>query len=74
MTNSQFNKLKFEIKNITKVTLDLASNLIGNSNDQINFPHKMLLTDSQVLKIHKAFPNRLSANIKLSKTQLSKNM
>ena len=53
-------------------TLDLSSNLIGNSNDESNVPYKLLLTDSQVSKIHKAFANGSSANIKFSKTQLSK--
>ena len=47
--------------------------MISNSNDdEANFPHKLLLTDRQVAKIHKTFANNLSANIKLSKTQLSK--
>ena len=42
--------------------------MIGNSNDETNFPHKLLSTDT----LCKAFPNGSSANIKLSKTQLSK--
>ena len=46
--------------------------MIGHSNDQTNFPYKLLLTDTQVSKIRKAFANGLSANIKFSKTQLSK--
>ena len=37
-----------------------------------NFPHKLLLTNRQVSNLLKAFSNHLSANIKLSKTQLSK--
>ena len=49
--------------------LDLLSNLIGNSNDEANFPHKSLLTNASASKIRKAFTNGLSANIKLSKTQ-----
>ena len=46
--------------------------MIGNSHDESSFPHKLLLTDIQVLKIRKAFANISSANIKSSKTQLSK--
>ena len=46
--------------------------MIGNSNDETNFPHKLLLTDTQVSKILKAFANDSSANIKFSKTHLSK--
>ena len=45
LSNSQLNKLISGIKNGTKVTLNLSSNLIGNSNDETNFPHKILLTD-----------------------------
>ena len=33
-------------------------------------PHKLLLADTQVLKLCKAFANDSSTNIKLSKTQL----
>ena len=72
MPNSQFNKLKSGIKNGTEVTLNLSSNAIGNSNDEYNFPHKLLLTNTQVLRLQKAFANNSSANIKLSKTQLHK--
>ena len=72
LSNSQLNKLKSGIKNGTEVSLNLSSNLIGNSNDETNFPHKILLTGAQISKICKAFPNGSSANIKFSKTQLSK--
>ena len=71
MFNSQLNKLKSAIKNATEVTLNLPSNVIGNSNDETKFLHKLLLTDTQVSKIRKAFANGSSANIKFSKTQLS---
>ena len=72
LSNSQLNKLKSAIKNGTEVTLNLSSNLIGSSNDETNFPHKFLLTNTQVPKIRKAFANVSSANIALSKTHLSK--
>ena len=38
-----------------KVTLNLLSNVIDNSNDQTNFPHKLLLSVTQVSRLHKAF-------------------
>ena len=72
LSNSQLNKLKSVIRNRTRVTLNLFSNLIGNSNDETNFPHKLLLTGTQVSKIRKASTNGSLANIKFSKTQLSK--
>ena len=46
--------------------------MIGNSNDETNFPSKLLFTDTEVSKIRKAFANGSSANITFSKTQLSK--
>ena len=72
MSNSQLNKLKSATKNGTEVTLNLSSNVVGDSNDENNFPHKLFVTNTQVPKIRKAFANGSSANIFLSKTQLSK--
>ena len=46
--------------------------MIGNSNDEANFPHKLLLTKRQVASLRKVFANYLSTDIKLSKSQLSK--
>ena len=72
LSNWRLNKLKPTIKNGTEVTLNLSSNSIGSSNDKTNFPHKLLLTNTQVSKICKAFANGWSANINISKTQLCK--
>ena len=72
LSNSQLNKLKSAIKNGTRVTLDLSSNIIGDSNDENNFPHKLFLSNTQVSRLRKAFANNSSANVKLSKTQLHK--
>ena len=60
------------MKNGTEVTLKLSSNVFGDSSDKNNFLHKFLLTNTQVLRLRKAFQNGSSANIKLSKTQLHK--
>ena len=51
--------------------------MIGNSNNATNFPLELLLTNrvlltKQVANFRKAFANNSSADIKLSKTQLSK--
>ena len=70
LSNSQLNKLKSAIKNEIEVVLRLSSNMIGDN--ETNFPHKLLLTNRQVSNLRKAFANHLSADIKLSKTQLSK--
>ena len=72
LSNSQINKLKFGIKYGTKVTLKISSNIINDSNDESNFPHKSLLTNTQVSKLRKAFANGSSANIKLLQTRVHK--
>ena len=69
---SQLNKLKSAIKNETDVILRLSSNMIGNSDDETNFPHKLLLTNRQVANLRKAFANHTSTDAKLSKAQLNK--
>ena len=46
--------------------------MIGISNDETNFPRKLLLTIRKFQKIREAFANGSSANIKFSKTRLSK--
>ena len=70
LSNTQIKKLKSAIKNETGVVLRLSSNVI--SDDETNFPHKLLLTKRQVANLRKAFENNSSTDIKLSKIQLSK--
>ena len=67
LSNSQLNELKSAIKNETDVILRLSSNIVGYSDDESNFPHKLLLTNSQVANLRKAFTNYTSTDIKLSK-------
>ena len=43
--------------------------MIGNSNDETNFPHKLLLTYRRVENLCKASADYLSTDIKLAKTQ-----
>ena len=69
MSNLQLNKLKSRIKNSTNVTLNPSSNVVGDSNDETNFPHKLLSTNTQVSKIRKAFANGSSANKKILQTE-----
>ena len=72
LADSQLNKLKSAIKNESHVVLRISSSMVGNSNDNTNFPHKLLLTDRQVANIRKAFSNNLSRDVKFSKTLLLK--
>ena len=57
LSNSRLNKLKSGIKDGTEVTLNVYSNVIGDYNDDTNFPHQLLLTDTQVLRVRKPFAN-----------------
>ena len=72
LSNLKLNKLKSAIKNRAEVTLNLSWNIIGDCNDENNFPYKLLLTKTQTSRLGKAFWNISSANIKLSKTQFHK--
>ena len=45
LSNLQLNKLKSGTKNGTEVTLKISSNVVGGSNDENDFPHKLLLTN-----------------------------
>ena len=45
--NMQLNKLKSEIKNGAEVALKLSSFVTGDSNNENNPPHKLLLTNAQ---------------------------
>ena len=69
LSNSQLNKFKSAIKNEIEVVLILSSNMIDD--DETIFPHKLLLITREVSILRKAFVNHLSADIKLSNTQLS---
>ena len=70
--NWQLNKLKSWIKDGAEVILKISSNVVGHSNDENNFLHDLLLTNTQVSRLRKAFENGSSANIKLSKIKLYK--
>ena len=52
--------------------MKISSNVVRKFNDENNFPHKLLLTNTQVSKVLKAFENGSTANIKLSKTPCKK--
>ena len=72
LSNSQIDRLKSGIKNGTEVTLKRSSNDVSDSKDETNFPHNLLLTNTQVSKLCKAFADNSLADIKLPKTKLHK--
>ena len=65
LSNSQLNKLKSAIKNESEVVLRLSWNMIGDSDDKINFPHELQIFVKLLLTNHQL-------NTKLSKAQISK--
>ena len=50
---------KIRNKNWYRHNFKLSSTVIGNSNDEYSFPHNLLLTNTQALKISKALIQRL---------------
>ena len=51
LSNSQLNKLKSGIKSGTEITLKIYSNVVVDSNDENDFPHKILLSNTQVSRL-----------------------
>ena len=72
LSNSQLNKFNSPVKKETDAVLRLSSNMIGNPDNETNFPHKLLLTNRQIANLRKAFANHTSTDIKLSKAHLTK--
>ena len=71
LSTSQLNKLKSAKKIETELVLRLSPKMKSNSDDETNFPHQLLLTNRQVPNLRHTVSNNSSANMKLSKTQLS---
>ena len=46
----QLNKLKLGIENGTEVTMKISLNVVGDSNDENNFLHKLLSTNTQAFR------------------------
>lgn len=46
--------------------------MVENSNNETNCPHKLLLTNRQIVSLRKAWTNHISVDTKLAKTKLAK--
>ena len=57
LSNSQLNKLKSALKNETEIVSWLSWNMVGNSDNETKFPHKLLLTNRKVANLWKAVTN-----------------
>ena len=60
LPNSQLKRSKLEMKNGIKVTLKLSLNVTGDSDDETDFPYKLLLTGREVLWLCRNFANNSS--------------
>ena len=67
LSNTQLSKLKSAAKNKTGTVL--RSNKKNFEDDEL--PHELFLTTRQTTKIRNPFANNISADIKLSKAQIS---
>ena len=61
--NSKLNKLKSRVKNVTELTSNVPSNMIGDSNDGTNFRYKLLLINTQFSRLCKASAKISSENM-----------
>ena len=68
LSDSQLNKLKNALKNNLGTALTMNAKMLRAN----NLPHELLLTTRQTTKLRNAIENKMSADIKLSKAQISK--
>ena len=75
MTEYNALNVNFLIRNLInwsleqKLETEVTSNVAGDSNVENNFPHKLILTNTKVSWLCKAFVNNYSPNMKLLTTQ-----
>ena len=60
LPNSQLKRSKLGMKNGIKVTLKLSLNVTGDSDDETDFPYKLLLTGREILWLCRNFANNSS--------------
>ena len=68
LSDSQIKKLKDVVKDNTGTTLRINFKMFSGN----DLPHELLLTARQKTKLRNAFNNNMSADLKLSKTQIVK--
>ena len=68
LSNSNLNKLKTAVKNNEGTTLTINAKMFNSD----NLPHELLLAARQTTKLRNAIENNMSADIKLSKAEISK--
>ena len=68
LSDTQLKKLKTTVKDNTGTTLRINLKMFDGN----DLPHELLLTTRQKTKLRNVFNNNVSADIKLSKTQIVK--
>ena len=68
LSDTQLKKLKTAVKDNTGTTLRINLKMLDGN----DLPHELLLTTRQKTKLRNVFNNNVSADIKLSKTQIAK--
>ena len=68
LSNTQLKKLEDAVKDNTGTTLRINLTIFDGN----NLPHELLMTTRQKPKIRNAFNNNMSADIKVSKVQITK--
>ena len=67
LSDTQLKKLKTAVKDKVRTTLRMSLKMLDGS----DLPHELLLTTRQKTKLTNAFNNNMSANLRLSKAQIS---
>ena len=68
LSDTQLKKLKTAVKNKTGTTLRMSLKMVDGN----DLPHELLLTTRQKAKLRNAFDKNMSADLKLSRAQISK--
>ena len=68
LSDTELKKLKTAVKNKTGTTLRISLKMFNGN----NLSHELSLTTRQKIKLRNAFNNNMSADLKLSKAQISK--
>ena len=68
LTDTQLEKLKTAVKNKTGATLGMSLKMFDGN----DLPQELLKTTRQKTRLRNAFNNNMSADLKLSKAQISK--
>ena len=68
LSDTQLKKLKTDVKDKTGTTLRMSLEMFAGN----DLPHELLMTTGQKTKLRNAFNSNISADLKLSRAQISK--